>query len=197
MQLQKMSCLVAFFMAAIVLFSCQTTIGQSHQRAPAVQGGQSATQQMAQKNDKPYSLSSRFHLQQGSNTGYLVVHVKLPEGSYIYSLSQKAPLFPTKITVAKSAQFQLKTGFSPDRAAIVVEKDPLFGERVEKHKNEVQFFANIEVAPGTDVAALEADLTFDGQVCSEQGFCLPISAVKLKGKFAGYFERTAEKTDNN
>jgi hypothetical protein len=204
MRLQKLICPAAFFLTAIVVFSGQHMIGQD---LPTQEPGQSSAgtsdsrqtpaAQDKDKKAKPYKVSSRFHLQQGTNTGYLVVKVELAKGNFIYSLNQKSPLRPSKIRVADSQQFQLKSEFKPDRVPIVIENDPVFKQRVEKHKGEIQFFATVEIAPGVDVETLSADVNFGGQVCSEEGFCMPILGANTKGKFAGYFERTAEKRETS
>ncbi len=135
----------------------------------------------------PYKLSSRFHLQTNSNHGYLVVKMEMRTGSYIYSMTQAAPLKPSTLKVADSRQFRLSGTFTPDRPPTIIEKDPIFEQRLEKHKGVVQFFVPIEIAPGTDPKQLSAEIVFNGQVCTDQGMCMPLSDVKAKGKFAGFF----------
>ena len=154
-------------------------------------------QAKAAKDNKPYKITSRIHLQKGANKGYLVVQVELAKETYIYSLTQKGNIPPTKIQVAPSAQFRLTGTFNPDRPATVIEHDPVMNERVEKHKDKIQFFAPIEIAAGQDVATIIADVTFRGQACTNQGFCMPIPGAKAQGKFASYFERTAEAQGNS
>ena len=140
--------------------------------------------------EKPYKMTSRIHLQKGTNRGYLIVQVDLLKGSHIYSLTQKGSVTPSKIKVTPNDQFRIGGKFSPDQPATVVENDPDFNHRIEKHKGKIQFFAPIEIAPGVDVTKLNVDLTFDGLVCSGNN-CRPVMGHKFKGGFAGYFERTA------
>lgn len=140
-----------------------------------------------------YQMSSRIHLQRGADTGYLVVRVDLEEGSHIYSLTQTGDIGPTKIEVAKTRQFQLTGKFTPDIPPEITEFDPIFEHRVEKHTGVVQFFAPIRITRGTDSTKLNATLTINGQVCTDDNICMPIAGVKITGKFAGYFERTAKK----
>ena len=189
-------------MTAIVLFSGQHMIGQVLQPQESKQtlaGKGNSRESLTGKktSDKPYKVSSRFHLQQGSNTGYLVVKVELANDSYIYSLSQTPPLRPSKIHVADSQQFKLKSEFNPDRPATVIENDPVFKQRVEKHEGDIQFFASVEIAPGVDVQTLSAEVNFGGQVCNDKGFCMPILGAKVEGRFAGYFDRSAEKRESS
>lgn len=141
--------------------------------------------------EKPYKITSRIHLRKGTNRGYLVVQVELLKGSHVYSLTQKGDVPPTKLKVAANEQMRVGT-FSPDRPATVIEHDPDFKQRIEKHLNGVQFFAPIEIASGVDLAKFKVDVTFDGLVCSGNN-CMPVTAHKFKGGFGGYYERTAQK----
>ena len=141
---------------------------------------------------QPYLLSSRLHLQTGSNKGYLVVRVDLAEGSHIYSLTQKGSALPTKLTVTPSNKFRLLGGFTPDRPAEVTVDQSDSKQTLEKHKSMIQFFAPIEVAQGTDTSTLTTEVLFKGQVCTAENFCMPIMGEKVAGKFAGYFQDTAK-----
>lgn len=149
-----------------------------------------AEQQLVPNANQPYLLSSRLHLQTGSNKGYLIVRVDLAEGSHIYSLTQKGDARPTKLTVTPSPKFRLLGGFTPDRPAEVTVADPESKQTFEKHKSMIQFFAPIEVAAETDPSELTAEVAFEGQVCTAENFCMPIMGEKVAGKFAGYFQGT-------
>jgi thiol:disulfide interchange protein len=142
-------------------------------------------------------MTSRFHLQKGSDKGYLVLRVELDPDFYIYSLTQTGEISPTQIKVAPSRQFRLTGKFNPDRPATIIEKDPIFNHRIEKHKGSIQFFAPIQVAPDVDVSKLTANLSIQGQVCKENGFCMPVMGHKVAGRFAGYFERQAQSQDSS
>ncbi len=148
----------------------------------------SQKQQPAPNADQPYLLSSRLHLQNGTNKGYLVVRVDLVKGSHIYSLTQKGDVRPTKLTVTPSSEFRLLGGFTPDRPAEVTVDDSKKNSTIEKHQTMIQFFAPIEVAPKTDISTLKTEVVFEGQVCTAENFCMPIMGEKVAGKFAGYFD---------
>jgi thiol:disulfide interchange protein len=165
-------------------FVCQANMGTAEAQVLA------PSNQKAPAEKKPYQVTSRIHIQSGTNRGYLIVQVDLAKGNYIYSLSQKGDIPPSKVKVADSTQFKLLGKFSPDRPAAVTEKDPVMQQRVEKHKNKVQFFAPIELANGLDATKVVAKVGFDGQVCSENGFCMPVKGLTLQGKFSGYFQRS-------
>ena len=207
MRFQKLTSPAALLLTAVVLYHCPKITGQVLEPIQSRQFNASVVTQKGNVTEppgltefdenRPYKISSRIHLQKGASTGYLIVKMELPKGSYIYSLTQKAPLRPSKIKVAGSKQFRLKAGFTPDRPAKVIEKDPVFEQRLEKHTEVVQFFAPVEIASGVIHKELIAEITFSGQVCNDQGFCVPIMNAKTKGKFAGYFQRTAEKRSNS
>ncbi len=199
MRFHKLISPLALVLTVVVLFNCPAIIGQvfdpQQPRDSPIPEKLGNTQQPAykskQKPSGPYKLTSRFHVQKGTNTGYLIVKVEMPKGSYVYSTTQKEPLKPSKIQVVESNQFRIEGKFTPDRPATVVEHDPTFKQRLEKHIDSVQFFASIKIAAGVAPESLEADLKFSGQVCNERGFCVPIFGARTKAKFAGYFERAA------
>ncbi len=141
----------------------------------------------------PYKLSGRFHLQAGTTQGYLVLECQLQPGNYIYSLTQTEPIKPTQIRVTPSEQYAIKGAFNPDQPPKIIESDPVFEQRVEKHSGTVRFFVTFAIAPGTDINQLKPELLIDGQICSDEGFCIPINAQKVSAEFAGYFERTSQR----
>lgn len=138
-------------------------------------------------NQKPWTMTGRIHLQKGTNKGYLVLQLDLQKGYYSYSVNPKASPAPTTITMAPSADIRMLSKFESDKPPEVIEKDPVFQQRIEKHKGKVQFFASIEVRPGVDVQKLAAELEFKGQICSQES-CQPIRGKKVAAKFAGHFE---------
>jgi len=155
--------------------------------SPAEIAQQKLTKQMQQAKTKPYQMSSRIHLNKGTQEGYLVVEVQLAAGKHIYSLTQAGNVPPTTLKMSPNQQIQLTGVFSPDQPAAVIENHPDFQQRVEKHTGKVQFFAPIKVAATADLTKLVAEVQFDGQVCSKDA-CMPIRGKKLTSKFAGYFE---------
>jgi thiol:disulfide interchange protein len=140
----------------------------------------------------PYKLSSRFHLMEGTTSGYLVVQVELEPGSYIYSLSQTGAINPTKIQVVPSEAFFIDGKFNPDRPAEVVENDPVFNQRVEKHKGKVQFFVPVKFNSVESVSQVQPEVILNGQICSTHGVFLPIREKRVKAEFGGFFGRTVE-----
>jgi len=141
----------------------------------------------------PYKISGRFHLQAGTTQGYLVLECQLQPGNYIYSLTQTEPIKPTQIRVTSSEHYAIRGAFHPDQPPKIIESDPVFEQRVEKHSGTVRFFVTFEIAPGIDVTQLKPEMLIDGQICSDEGFCIPINAQTVSAEFAGYFERTSQK----
>ena len=157
--------------------------------SPAEVAQRNLSQQIEKAKPQAYQVTSRIHLSKGTHTGYLVVEVKLAPGKHIYSLTQAGAVPPTTLTVKPNPQIKITGDFSPDKPASVIENDPNFHQRVEKHTGTVQFFATINVDPAADLAKLATKIQFDGQICSEQA-CMPIRAKMVTGKFAGYFDST-------
>jgi len=74
-----------------------------------------------------------------------------------------------------------------DKDPKVIEMDPVFEQRIEKHSGQTQFFASIIVRPGVDLQKLKQEVQFSGQICSESA-CQPIRGHKTNAVFSGYFE---------
>ena len=148
--------------------------------------------QTSQSNQE-LKMSARYHVETGKDTGFLIVKLQIPKGSHIYSLTQKKPLSPSKVSVKNSKQLVAGKTFKPDRKPKVIDNDPIFKMRVEKHSGTVQFFAPIRVDTSADFKMLKPEVLFTGQICSDEGFCKLINNKTVKAEFAGFFEREAKK----
>ena len=138
-------------------------------------------------------MSARYHVESGTDRGFLIVKLVIPKGSHIYGLNQKKPLSPSKIVVKNDKKLAAGTSFKSDRKPTVVENDPVFQTRVEKHSGTVQFFVPIRVNTSTDFKTLKPAVTFSGQICSDKGFCKLINNKTTHAQFAGFFDREAKK----
>jgi hypothetical protein len=145
----------------------------------------------------PYQLKARYHLEKGTNQGYLILMLDLAPGAYIHSLTLDEDLSPSKISVPTSADYRVGEKFYPDRAPTVVERDPVFERRMEKHFGQVQFFVPLEVRQGVDLQKLQPQLVFDGQVCTADGICIALSKQIVQAQFGGYFVRSADQGSRN
>ncbi len=139
---------------------------------------------------QPWKFEGRLHLRQGSTEGYIVLQIDLAPEHYIYSVSPDGSPAPTKIEIVPSANVKTPNTFSPDQPPAVVEKDPVFQRRIEKHTGRVQFFVPCQLDPNADYKLTGMPvIEFNGQVCSKDGVCIPIRKKKIKVNFAGYFEQ--------
>ncbi len=177
MQVKFKSCVQLVGCALGLLMSCDLAIAQLG---------------LNQKADDDLQMSARFHLETGTAKGFLIVKIKIPNDSYIYSLTQSSPLLPSKLSVATSKQFIAKTKFQPDKQPKVIERDPVFETRVEKHSGTVQFYVPIKIAPKTDLKTFKPTVLYSGQICSDRGFCKQINNKTVQAKFAGYYQREAK-----
>ena len=146
----------------------------------------------SKKTDHGYQCSARFHLQEGSRKGYLVVQVKMKPGLSIYSVKKSKPNRlskgaddrpSTKIVVSKTKLLTQVGDFSPDKPAKRA-NDPYLG-KIDKHTGVVQFFAPIELSTLADLKKDKLTIRLNGLICDQQS-CLPIDK-ELSAKFAGYF----------
>jgi len=176
----------------VACVNCTVAQAQSSTTKGFTPAATAATQQSgvalaAAKKALPYKPSVRVHLEKGANKGYLVLQVDLAAGHHLYSLNPKGSPAPTKIVVSPSNDMNVLGAFTSDKQPLVIEKDPIFNRRIEKHKGVVQFFAPIEVRPGIDLSKFTTEVTFSGQVCSDSA-CRQIKAQKVTGKFASFFD---------
>lgn len=153
--------------------------------------GESAAQ-LGQIVDEPIKLSARYHIESGTDTGFLIVKVEVPVGNHIYSLNQSSPLKPSKIVVERISQFTADTSFKSDRQPTVIEKDQVFKARVEKFSGTVQFYVPIKVDAAANPDQLKPKVVYSGQVCSDLGYCVQVENLTAKAEFAGYFQREAK-----
>ena len=161
----------------------QQTINRPKFGKPAVPAAQ----------QQPWKFEGRLHLQQGSTEGYIVLQVDLAPEHYIYSVSPEGSPAPTKIEIVPSASVETADTFSPDKPPSVVENDPVFQRRIEKHTGRVQFFVPCKLDPNADYKLTGMPtIEFNGQVCSKDGVCIPIRKKKIQVNFAGYFEQETE-----
>jgi DsbC/DsbD-like thiol-disulfide interchange protein len=192
------SVVLAAMLLSIAALATETADAQQPQFGTSPQTSDGAQQAMplngaanqVAKQKGPWQLSSRIHLEKGTNKGYLVLQVDLQEGYHVYSINPEGSPLPSKIAMSPSADIRMVSKFESDKPPIVIEKDPVFQRRIEKHKGKVQFFASIEVRPGVDLKKLTSEVTFTGQICSKDA-CQLVRGKKVAASFAGHFEMPA------
>ena len=170
------------------------TAAQANQKFARPTFGQPAEPATVQ----PWKFEGRLHLQEGSTEGYIVLQIDLAPGHYIYSVSPEGSPAPTKIEIVPSASVQVAQGFSPDQPPTVIENDPVFQRRIEKHTDRVQFFVPCRLDPNADYKLTGLPvIEFNGQVCSKDGVCLPLRNKKIPVTFAGYFQQDSASEMSN
>jgi hypothetical protein len=60
------------------------------------------------------AVSSRFHIERGTTTGFVIVKLVIPEGNHIYGLSQAEPLTASKFSLKESKKYRLTGKFKSD-----------------------------------------------------------------------------------
>lgn len=153
-----------------------------------VSSDNSSAQTAAPSSEEELKITARYHIESGTEKGFLIVKLRVPQDSYIYSLTQSSPLLPSKLKVVGTEQFTVGKNFTPGKKPKVIERDPVFETRVEKHFGSVQFYVPIKVAQGANLEMLKPEVQYFGQVCSKQGFCKQINGLKAGAKFAGYYQ---------
>ena len=131
-------------------------------------------------------LVGRYRVLEGGTEGELTVEAGVAPSWHVYSLTQ-LPGGPqtSKLTVAASEQFRLLGPFVAEQPPKVKRYD-FFDVPVEEHDGTVTWTAPIRLAPNVLPHQVTFDVTFEGQICQDDGVCIPISARKVPIKFAGF-----------
>jgi thiol:disulfide interchange protein len=124
--------------------------------------------------------SGRFFVDSSGIRGVLRVTVVLSPGWHIYATTQK-PGGPmrTEIVLAPSDEYRVAGPFEPDMAP-TVKKSEVFPVPEEFHEGAVTWTAPIELAQGTDATRLMIRGEVDGQICKEDGMCIPLSNLDTR-----------------
>ena len=133
-----------------------------------------------------FSAEAIFKARVNTETGVLEVHCDIPEGSHLFSVTQKKAVpgpLKTRIRVDDSDQFKLTGDFQPDKDPHLV---PIPGQKVksEEHEGKVVFSAPIEFAKGVKPDDVTINVKLNGQVCTDAGSCMQIQE-KLVAKYDG------------
>jgi len=142
--------------------------------------------------DAEIQLVGSYKIEKGQRHGWLILNADIPKGHHIYALTQKDVPPPTKIKVAKSADFSVAGSFRANKKPNVIEKDPVFETRIEKHSGKVMFVAPIRINEGVELEKLSVDMKFHGQLCSDEE-CLPLFNKPISVSFGGYYEKPEAK----
>lgn len=137
-------------------------------------------------------IEGTYQIEKDQRHGWLILNVKIPEGYHIYALTQVGNPPPTKIVLQKSEDFELMDKFKSDKKPKVIEKDPIFEQRIEKHDGKIAFLAPIKIANSADLKDVNFDLKISGQLCNDSG-CRLFNNKKIDIEFAGFYDKKAKK----
>ncbi len=138
---------------------------------------------------EPMTLSASFKLIEGTQKGEISITAEIADGWYCYSLKQVRPPTASKIRLKKRDQLKSLGAFNPDHEPKIIEKDEVFGIRIEKHDTFVTWTAPFEFPEGVDAKKTNIDLIYTGQVCKVQ--CIEVEET-LSVKFDGYLKAKSE-----
>jgi suppressor for copper-sensitivity B len=139
---------------------------------------------------KEITLSAQFKVEKGGRDGMLSVRAELAPNWHVYSITQPddGPMrTQIKVPSAGAGQFEITGAFEPDQEPII-HPPKVFTVPSEEHSGKVTWTAPIRLAEGVDPSQLTIQVAFNGQVCEEEGVCIPINKPSLSAKFAGYYE---------
>ena len=133
------------------------------------------------------TLSGKFEVAEGSRDGRISITAEMLPTWHVYSITQ-LPDGPIKseLKVERSQQYELVGSF---RASVAphVKHYEFFDVPVEEHPDTVTWTAPLRIADGVDPEALEVRVNYTGQVCQDEGACIPIEQLVV-APFAGYYE---------
>jgi thiol:disulfide interchange protein len=125
-------------------------------------------------------VAGQIELTADGKQGVLRVTARLGPGWHIYSLTQPdgGPL-RTRIVLEPSSGIELTGAFQPDNPPLVRRLD-VFDVPVEEHHEKVTWTAPLRVVGDTPVGELVIRGKLDGQVCQEDGGCVPLSTLDTR-----------------
>jgi len=133
------------------------------------------------------TFAGEFQIEQGSRQGRLSIVATIEPNWHVYSVTQ-APGGPMKseIKVAESPDFRVSGPFQPD-APPHVSSSEFFPVPIEEHSDKVTWTAPIRLSNNVAPESLKIEVKFSGQVCMDDGACIPILNKPVAVKFAGYY----------
>lgn len=131
------------------------------------------------------TLAGGFQLLSGSREGRLFLTAESEPGWHVYSITQlDGGPQRTQITVDSAPDFELTGNFQADTAPRVKTYE-FFKVPVEEHPGTVTWTAPIRLAEGVEPQKLVIRMRFSGQICQDDGVCIPISNREVAASFAG------------
>lgn len=141
------------------------------------------------------TFTAEYRVAEGTRDGQISLTATTEPDWHLYSVTQ-LPGGPqtSVIKLASSEQAAITGEFTPNIPPHIKQYE-FFDVPVEEHDGEVVWTAPIQLAEGVDPTKMELQLKFNGQVCQDEGACIPIANKSIVAKFAGYYQATPEVTE--
>lgn len=133
-------------------------------------------------------IKGTYQIEKNQRHGWLILNLEIPDGCHVYALTQEGTPPPTRLKLEESDQFELLEKFKANKKPKVIENDPIFEQRIEKHEGKIAFMAPIKIAAAVELESVEFQLKMNGQLCNDSG-CQLISDRKIEVEFAGFYEK--------
>ncbi len=141
------------------------------------------------------TFSAKYELAEGGRSGRVSVTATMELNWHLYSVTQKSGGPQRSVIKLKDERQAVLTGeFKPDEAPHIKNYE-FFDVPVEEHAGAVVWTAPFTFADGIDAEKAELGLVFNGQVCQDEGACIPISNKAVVATFAGYYKEQATVTE--
>ncbi|MCA9120662.1 MAG: thioredoxin family protein [Planctomycetaceae bacterium] len=141
------------------------------------------------------TFSAEYRIAEGSRAGALSVTATMEPKWHLYSVTQLPGGPQTSVIKLASSEQAVITGkFVPDIPPHIKQYE-FFDVPVEEHDGVVVWTAPIQLAEGVDPTTTKLQVRFDGQVCQDEGACIPIANKAIVAEFAGYYQAIPEATE--
>ena len=132
-------------------------------------------------------LSGQFQVAEGGREGRLSITAEMTPSWHVYSLTQKpGATQKSELQVADSEHFKLLGPFQADSPPKIKNVE-YFPVPIEEHSDKVVWTAPLRISEGVDPPNLRFKVTYTGQLCQDEGVCIPITKP-VDVVFAGYFQ---------
>jgi thiol:disulfide interchange protein len=130
--------------------------------------------------DSELTVSAEYRVAADGSHGSLSVTARPSGGWYIYSVTQQrgGPM-PTQIVLQPSDDFELTGPFQPDNPP-KTKTVQYFKVPVEEHHGPVTWTAPFRIAAGANPQSLRMEGKLNGQICDEEGGCIPLSTMDTR-----------------
>lgn len=141
------------------------------------------------------TFSAEYRIAEGTRRGQVSITATIVPDWHLYSVTQLPGGPQTSVIKLASPEHAATTGeFTPDVPPHIQQYE-FFDVPVEEHDGVVVWTAPIQLAEGVDPTKTELQLKFNGQVCQNDGACIPIANKVVVAKFAGYYKETPKVTE--